>query len=231
MEVTIHPKLTAYLELREKALKQRDPRALYQLAQIYTGMKGKKNEKKAYALYKVSATYGYAEAQFRMGICNEKGIGVKQSIRMAITWYIRAEISAASDIAEGLAPTDESTRELLRLFREEPEFAEEMDDAAFAKPEPLEYTTVADILCAAEQGDSEAQDCLGHNYYCGSNGLEKNYDEAAYWYRKSAEQGSEAGIHHLAQFYKLTEEYEMAVEWYRRYAELRVGQRNAYLGW
>ena len=231
MEVTIHPKLTAHLELREKALKQRDPRALYQLAQIYTGMKGKKNEKEAYELYKSSATHGYAEAQFKMGICNEKGIGVKQSIRMAITWYIRAEISAASDIADGLDSTDEATRELLRLFREEPGFAEEMDDAAFAKPEPLEYTTIADILCAARQGDPEAQDCLGHNYYCGSNGLEEDHEKAAYWYRRCAEQGSEVGIHHLAQFYKLTEQYKMAVEWYRKYAEFRVGQRKAYLGW
>ena len=231
MEVTINPKLTEHLELREKAFKKHDAKALYQLARIYASMKGKKNEKKAFELYKRSATHGYAEAQFRMGICNENGIGVKQSIQMAITWFIRAEISAASDIADGLDSTDESTRELLRLFREEPRFAEEMDDAAFAKPEPLEYTTIADILCAAEQGDPEAQDCLGHNYYCGSNGLEKNNEEAAYWYHKSAEQGSEAGIQHLAQFYKLTGRYEMAVEWYRRYAELRVGQRNAYLGW
>ncbi len=231
MEVTINPKLTEHLELRERAFKKHDAKALYQLARIYASMKGKKNEKKAFELYKRSATHGYAEAQFRMGICNENGIGVKQSIQMAITWFIRAEISAASDIADGLDSTDESTRELLRLFREEPRFAEEMDDAAFAKPEPLEYTTIADILCAAEQGDPEAQDCLGHNYYCGSNGLEKNNEEAAYWYHKSAEQGSEAGIHHLAQFYKLTGRYEMAVEWYRRYAELRVGQRNAYLGW
>ena len=231
MEVTINPKLTEHLELREKALKQRDPKAMYQLAQIYASMKGKKNEKKAYELYKSSATHGYAEAQFRMGMCNEKGIGVKQSIRMAITWYIRAEISAASDIADGLDSTDESTRELLHIFREDPGFAEEMDDTAFAKPEPLEYTTIADILCAAERGDPEAQDWLGHNYYCGANGLEKNYEEAAYWYHKSAEQGSEAGTHHLAQFYKLTEQYKMAVEWYRRYAELRIGRRKAYLGW
>lgn len=48
---------------------------------------------------------------------------------------------------------------------------------------------------------------------------------------KSAEQGSEAGMHHLAQFYKLTEQYKMAVEWYRKYAEFRSRQRREYLGW
>ena len=173
-EVTIHPILTAHLELRETALKQRNPKALYHLAQIYSGMKGKKNVKKAYDLYKSSATRGYAEAQFKMGICYEKGIGVKQSIRMAITWYIRAETSAASDIADGLYYTDEAVREMLRIFRAEPRFAEEMDDTAFAKPEPLEYATIVDILCATAQGDFEAQDCLWHNYYCGSPmGLKK----------------------------------------------------------
>ena len=231
MNVAFDPKLIDHLELREKALKERDARALYQMAQIYASMKGKKNEKKAYELYKSSATHGYAKARFMMGLCNEKGIGVKQSLPMAITWYIRAEISAASDIADRLDSTDESTRELLHIFREDPGFAEEMDDTAFAKPEPLEYTTIADILCAAEWGEPEAQDWLGHNYYCGANGHEKNYEEAAYWYHKSAEQGSEAGMHHLAQFYKLTEQYKMAAEWYRKYAEFRIRQRREYLGW
>ena len=100
MEIRIDPRLKGYLELREKALKERDAGALYQLAQIHARMKGKKNERKAYELYKSSATHGYAKARFMMGLCNEKGIGVKQSLPMAITWYIRAEISAASDIAQ-----------------------------------------------------------------------------------------------------------------------------------
>ena len=47
MNVAFDPKLIDHLELREKALKERDARALYQMAQIYASMKGKKNEKKA----------------------------------------------------------------------------------------------------------------------------------------------------------------------------------------
>ena len=34
MEIRIDPRLKGYLELREKALKERDAEALYQLAQI-----------------------------------------------------------------------------------------------------------------------------------------------------------------------------------------------------
>ena len=123
MNVAFDPKLIDHLELREKALKERDARALYQMAQIYASMKGKKNEKKAYELYKSSATHGYAKARFMMGLCNEKGIGVKQSLPMAITWYIRAEISAASDIADRSDTADEMDRERLHIFREEPGFA------------------------------------------------------------------------------------------------------------
>lgn len=67
MNVAFDPKLIDHLELREKALKEHDARALYQMAQIYASMKGKKNEKKAYELYKSSATHGYAKARFMMG--------------------------------------------------------------------------------------------------------------------------------------------------------------------
>lgn len=48
MEVIIDSRLTAYMELREKALIKRDKASLYRLAQVYSGMKGKKSKKKAY---------------------------------------------------------------------------------------------------------------------------------------------------------------------------------------
>ena len=95
----------------------------------------------------------------------------------------------------------------------------------------LESVTIEEIAFAAEQGDPYAQDCLGHNYCLEANGLEKDLEAAEYWHRKSAEQGCEAGIHHLAQFYKRAERYDEAVEWYRKYAELRIKQREELCGW
>ena len=99
-----------------------------------------------------------------------------------------------------------------------------------ARPDVLESVTIKEITFAAEQGDPYAQDCLGHNYCLGANGLEKDLEAAEYWHRKSAEQGCEAGLHHLAQFYKRADRYDEAVEWYRKYAELRIKQREAYFG-
>ena len=230
MEVTIDPKLKGYLELRKKALQEFDSRAMYQLAQIYESMKGKKNKKKAYDLYAKSAQEYEAKAQFMIGLYNEKGIVVKQRIQNAITWYIKAELSATCDIADRLDTVDEMDRERLHIFREEPGFATELDDAAYERPDILESVTIEEIAIAAEQGNPYAQNCLGHNYCLGTNGLEKDLEAAEYWHRMSAEQGCEAGIHNLAQFYKRVERYDAAVEWYRKYAELRIKQREAYFG-
>ena len=231
MEVTIDPKLKGYLELRKKALQEFDSRAMYQLAQIYESMKGKKNKKKAYDLYAKSAQEYEAKAQFMIGLYNEKGIVVKQRIQNAITWYIKAELSATCDIADRLDTVDEMDRETLHIYQRNPEYAIERDDAAYARSDVLESVTIEEIAFAAEQGDPYAQDCLGHNYCLGANGLEKDLEAAEYWHRKSAEQGCEAGIHHLAQFYKRAERYDEAVEWYRKYAELRIKQREELCGW
>lgn len=46
MHVAFDPKLIGYLKLREKALKERDARALYQMARIYASMKGKRMKRK-----------------------------------------------------------------------------------------------------------------------------------------------------------------------------------------
>ena len=230
MEVTIDPKLKGYLELRKKALQEFDSRAMYQLAQIYESMKGKKNKKKAYDLYAKSAQEYEAKAQFMIGLYNEKGIVVKQRIQNAITWYIKAELSATCDIADRLDTVDEMDRERLHIYQRNPEYAIERDDAAYAQPYLPESATIEEIVFSAEQGDPYAQDCLGRNYCLGSNGLAEDPETAEYWHRKSAEQGCDEGVHHLAQFYKRAERYDEAVEWYRKYAELRIKQREAYFG-
>lgn len=182
MEVTINPKLLAYLELREKALKKRDKASLYRLAQIYAGMKGKKYKKKAFELYKLSAAYGYAEAQFRMGACHERGQGVKRNVPVAISWYIRAELSAAGDIADGSAVADETQQELLHILRDNPRFAEERDDTSFVNGGILEEIPIAELRHAAEQGSENAIHHLAQLYK-----LANRYDEAVEWYRRYAE--------------------------------------------
>ena len=131
MKITLDLKFVQYLELRNRALNKREPAASYQLAQAYSHMNGTTAKRKAYELYKISAALGSAEAQFMMGVCCENGTGTRRSEQMAIMWYLRAEISAASGIADHSEFVEEAERERLHLYREDPYFAAEMDDAAY----------------------------------------------------------------------------------------------------
>ncbi|MBR5681173.1 MAG: sel1 repeat family protein, partial [Clostridia bacterium] len=54
---------------------------------------------------------------------------------------------------------------------------------------------------AAEQGDAEAQNDLGHCYVIG-DGVEKDEKEAVKWFRKAAEQGVAGAQFNLAQCYE-----------------------------
>ena len=80
---------------------------------------------------------------------------------------------------------------------------------------------------AAEQGDVDAQNKLGHCYYNG-NGVSQSYVEAAKWYRKAAEQGDVNAQFNLGCCYYRVEAFEEATKWYRKAAEQgdAVAQRN-----
>lgn len=54
----------------------------------------------------------------------------------------------------------------------------------------------------AEKGDPIAQTKMGHYYYHGVDGITEDYEEAAKWYRKAAEQGSEWALARLGLFYE-----------------------------
>ena len=70
----------------------------------------------------------------------------------------------------------------------------------------------------AEQGDAEAQYLLGYCYFNGTNGAEKNYEKAVYWYRKAAEQGDTYVQNLLGECYEYGKgvkiDYVEAEAWY-----------------
>ncbi|MDR1642294.1 MAG: protein kinase [Clostridiales bacterium] len=84
---------------------------------------------------------------------------------------------------------------------------------------------------AARRGNVEAQITLGNFYYSGIN-FEKDYSEAAKWYRKAAEQGNADAQNIIGARYYFGEgvdqDYAEAVKWYRRAAEKgdAAGQDN-----
>ena len=79
--------------------------------------------------------------------------------------------------------------------------------------------TVNDYRVAAEQGDAAAQFDLGYCYASG-NGVEENYTQAVYWWKKAAQQGDANAQFELANCYYLgkgvEEDNNMALYWYEQ---------------
>ena len=60
-------------------------------------------------------------------------------------------------------------------------------------------------------------------YEFGGDGVDKNYAEAVYWYRKSAEQGYTDGQYFLGRMYQngydVSQDDATAIYWYRKAAQ------------
>jgi hypothetical protein len=82
-----------------------------------------------------------------------------------------------------------------------------------------------------EQGDAETQATIGFAYYNGQ-GIEKDFEKAAEWFRMAAEQGHAVAQHNLGFMYLMGEGIakndEAAVKWFRMAAEqgYAVSQKN-----
>jgi len=88
-------------------------------------------------------------------------------------------------------------------------------------------------LRAAQKGSSEAQFNLGAMYQLG-RGVEQDFTQAVYWYRKAAEQGHPSAQCNLGVMYQLGRGVEQdctqAVYWYRKAAEQGDGGAQCNLG-
>ena len=90
------------------------------------------------------------------------------------------------------------------------------------------------LLLKAKQGDPDAQFALGRCYWKGF-GVPEDYGQAAYWYRKAAEQDNDHAMYYLAQMYchggsVVPQDYEQAVYWFRQAAEKGNSYAQFYLG-
>ena len=82
----------------------------------------------------------------------------------------------------------------------------------------------------AEQGDADAQFCLGLLLECGYGNVKfslpvdqeklEKWKESVEWYRKAADQEDARSMRALGMIYATSERPEMAAEWFRKAAEL-----------
>ena len=162
--------------------------------------------------YRRAAQQGDVHAQFRLGFLYAYGRGVERDDVEAAGWYARAAERG-----------NEAARAALEQLRAEGRVA---GPTAGSRE-------VLQLRGAAERGAALAQYQLGLRYANGE-GVPRDPDEAARWYRKAAEQGLAPAQYQLALRYAngdgVTKDFEEAAKWYRRAADQGVPFAQFNLG-
>lgn len=178
------------------------------LAQIFhEGLGVKADRKEAVSLWMTAARQGHQGAQIMIGMACEMGLGLKHDRVAAMRLY-------AASAAQGNDAAESCLRSLERKLtsEERKEFAR--DPTLFAHPGPGHpgKPPPADLLWAAEAGDTESQNELGAWY---SN----NMPQAPYaqmWFKRAADQGSANAYHNLGVEALRSDDLDLATEWFRK---------------
>lgn len=229
MKVEYSEQFKKLIKVWDKAIIQKEKHAQYTLASFYLKLQTEAADKKAFDLYKKSAKQRYTEAMYALGICYELGKGVRRNYYQAVHWYICTDENITNDIMNNPDPIGDAAQAAIRRYFEDEEYAEFVDELLDTEKAETDDSFAADEE-AARSGDAEAQNRLGHRYFYG-NGTQRDIVQAIHWYRESAKGGCEAGMLHLAEYYRNRKQYKEAAKWYRQYVEAKIKWRNERLGW
>lgn len=229
MKVEYSEQFKKLIKVWDKAVIRKEKHAQYTLASFYLKLQTEAADKKAFDLYKESAKQRCTEAMYALGICYELGKGVRRNYYQAVHWYICTDENITNDIMNNPDPIGDAAQAAIRRYFEDEEYAEFVDELLDTEKAETDDFFGADEE-AAQSGDAEAQRRLGHRYFYG-NGTQRDIVQAIRWYRESAKNGCEAGMLHLAEYYRNRKQYKEAAKWYRQYVEARIKWRNERLGW
>jgi len=197
------------------------------------------------AVYEKAARENCAEAQFRLGCCYLFGYGVVINRGPKGITKNHKKIEKGADLTKQAAEQGHPFAQysLGNYYRH---VQRSDDDAAwYQKAADQGYIealyslrTVESCLQAAERGHIRAQVQLGKSFFRGS-GVERDYREAAKWYRKAAEQGDMEAEYRLSLCYLtgkgVKKNEKAAAKWCSRAGEkdsvpgeFRLGERYFY---
>ncbi len=179
----------------------------------FEGKVVEKDPKKGAELLKKSAEQGFAEAQYRLGLCYDTGEGVvyKNSFE-AVKWYKKSaeQGNAKAQCILGV------------LYFE----------GTVLKKDPKKGVEL--LKKSAEQGNAEAQFYLGVCYDTGEGVAYKDSFEAVKWYKKSAEQGNAEAQCILGRCYLsgygVAQDNKKGVELLKKSAEQGLAEAQYILG-
>ena len=155
--------------------------------------------------YRAKAYQGDTKAMNNLGVCYERGTGVKENLTMAFEWYMRA---AEQDDIYGCFNVGECYYHGKGV--------EQSAEQAF-----LWY------LKAAEKGDTQSQVNIANAYYLGQ-GVEEDHHKAFLWYREAAFQGHLLSQKNVGAAYwngdGVDKDLEECVFWYELAARMVFGK-------
>jgi len=196
----------------QKAIEKEDPKGYLYLAYLYYKAQKPKKDLEQAALYaQKSADLEYAPAQRFVGMLYEYGEGVEKNPEKAFEFYSaaanggfeRAKISVAFCYYNGTG-TDKNTRKAFEMIYELAKQGNEsaMYSLAYLYDDGIAVDrdnkkTMLWLTRSAEAGYDIAQNTIG-----AIKESEGNYDVAAYWYKKAAEQDHAEATANLAYLYE-----------------------------
>lgn len=146
-----------------------------------------------YSELEKKAEHGDAEAQYKVGVINEFGWGVKRNARKALELYSRAQANGHPEATYRLGlffehsgqVIPEDTLKSVQLFREA---AVKGNIDARERLEKIEHKLAEEYLQKFEAGDTAVQHLLAEMYETG-RGVEKDTTKAIRWFSESADRG------------------------------------------
>ena len=227
------------------AIKQSERQA--QLAQTLLLNAAQGDAKSFNSLYK-EAWNRNVWAQYRLGMCYERGICTKQNLAQAVEWYRLAAQTGLADAQFALAEcyisgmgVEQNVAFAVEWYRKAA--AQGFAEAQYALGTLYENglgvgtdltMAVAWYRKAAMQGLADAQFALGAYYARGLGGLEKSATMAVHWCTKAALQDSAGaqlalGVHY-ANGLGVNRDLSKAAEWFRKAAMQGVAYAQYMLG-
>jgi len=194
-----------------------DVYAQFKLANIYfEGRVVNQNDKEAAGWFMKAAEQGHAESQFILATMYEKGDGVGRDDARAYAWFV----SAARQGHNRSIIMLESDKWQEYIKNHSAELRHD-DDTAQSEREEITPEQVENYTSKASQGDVDAQYNLAILYYHG-DGVEKNLEEALFWFHKAAEQDDTEAQYNLGFMYGRGEgvkkDQEQSMQWFMKAA-------------
>ncbi len=163
--------------------------------------------------YQQKANNGDAEAQYQLGLCYAKGLGVEKNFRESARYWLQASKQQHAQALVGLGKLFEKGVGVPQDYTKAYQcyHAATAQNLAEAKVrlamlymqgfgvEQDPKKAVQLFIQAAEQGDATAQYNLAVAYEKGLGGFVQNPEQATFWYQQSADLGYAPAVNRLAE--------------------------------